>query len=123
MSMNLQGVSSYGVSTYSRFNLSHSQSDISVFVGAFSERVLDCLRSDELCIKRPFKSFAEKRLSVADLTWLQDNDERFLDHTANKSLVKVHYLSECGFICSMIFSEDGEHVIVGHSSGLIQVCR
>lgn len=118
------GASTYslGRSTYSRFNISDSISDTNIFIREFKERVIHSLKREEEHGRTPFRSFAERKLSVAEIAWLQDNTERFLNDTANESVVQEHYLSECGFICSMIYTPNGKAIILGHSSGLIQVC-
>lgn len=116
-----QDYSSYKVTTYSRYNISESTSDIQVFVNEFRERIENDLRRNEDHAKIPFSSFAQKRLSISDIAWLQDNTERFFKDTENKTLVEDHYLSECGFICSMVYAPDGETIIVGHSTGMVQV--
>lgn len=53
--------------------------------------------------------------------WITENAERFLIGTPNAFLVKMEYLSELGFITCLQYSADGDHILVGHSSGLIQV--
>lgn len=50
-----------------------------------------------------------------------ENEEKYLKNTPNEKIAHLYYLSEVGFICSMIYSPDGEFLIVGHSTGLIQV--
>ncbi|XP_035437133.2 uncharacterized protein LOC118267315 [Spodoptera frugiperda] len=116
-----QDYSSYKVTTYSRYNISESTSDIQVFVNEFRERIENDLRRNEDHAKIPFSSFAQKRLSISDIAWLQDNTERFFKDTENKTLIEDHYLSECGFICSMVYAPDGETIIVGHSTGMVQM--
>ncbi|XP_022820295.1 uncharacterized protein LOC111352161 [Spodoptera litura] len=117
----IQDISSFHVTTYSRYNISESTSDIQVFVNEFKKRIECDLRRTEENAKENFITFAEKRLSISDITWLQDNYDRFFKDTENKTLIEDHYLSECGFICSMAYSPDGETIIVGHSTGLIQM--
>lgn len=121
MPNNLEDASSYNIPTYSRFNLSESESDIHVFIKEYKERIKASLERAEDYAKTEFLSFAEKRLSVTQINWLQDNKEKFFKDTSNQTLVEKHYLSECGFISSMIYTPDGEAIIVGHSTGLIQV--
>ncbi|XP_011559065.3 uncharacterized protein LOC105389620 isoform X1 [Plutella xylostella] len=53
--------------------------------------------------------------------WITENAERFLIGTPNAFLVKMEYLSELGFITCLQYSADGDHILVGHSSGLIQM--
>lgn len=111
----------FNISTYSRFNLSESESDIQVFVKEYGYRIKkQLIREDEKGLSG-FVSFAERSLSLTELTWLRDNEERFFKDTPNENLLRLDYLSETGFITSMIYSPDGEFLIVGHSSGLIQV--
>ncbi|XP_028030427.1 uncharacterized protein LOC114243221 isoform X2 [Bombyx mandarina] len=111
----------YNISTYSRFNLSESESDIPVFVDEYRKRIKRQLAREEEPPKSSFISFVQKGLSITDLTWLQDNRDRFFKGTENKTLVKLDYLSECGYIFCMEFSPEGDFVIIGHSSGLIQM--
>ncbi|XP_032513804.2 uncharacterized protein LOC116767544 isoform X1 [Danaus plexippus] len=111
----------FNISTYSRFNLSESESDIQVFVKEYGYRIKkQLIREDEKGLSG-FVSFAERSLSLTELTWLRDNEERFFKDTPNENLLRLDYLSETGFITSMIYSPDGEFLIVGHSSGLIQM--
>ncbi|KOB65167.1 Uncharacterized protein OBRU01_24498, partial [Operophtera brumata] len=112
--------SCYNISQYSRFNLSENESDIHVFVKEYKERIKQQLGREECNTRSTFVSFAEKRLSATDVAWLQDNEERFFRDTANETLTSQCYRSEYGFISSMIYSADGEFIIVGHASGLIQ---
>lgn len=114
-------ISSYNLSTYSRFNLSESESDIKVFVKEYKERVKRQLAREEENEKTPFVSFSERRLSVTDVAWLKDNEDRFFKGTKNEAVLKLDYLSVCGFIFCMTYSPNGEFILVGHSSGLIQV--
>ncbi|XP_021209169.1 uncharacterized protein LOC101744306 isoform X2 [Bombyx mori] len=111
----------YNISTYSRLNLSESESDIPVFVDEYRKRIKRQLAREEEPPKSSFISFVQKGLSITDLTWLQDNRDRFFKGTENKTLVKLDYLSECGYIFCMEFSPEGDFVIIGHSSGLIQM--
>ncbi|XP_045784968.1 uncharacterized protein LOC123880700 isoform X5 [Maniola jurtina] len=111
----------FNFSTYSRFNLSETESDIQVFVREYGYRIKKQLAREEEGGRSNFVSFAEKRLSITDLTWLHDNQERFFKDTPNENLLSLNYLSQIGFICSMIYSTDGKFLIVGHSTGLIQM--
>lgn len=104
---------------HSRFNLSESASDIHFLVREYRERINKAL--NEVTGKSPFVSFAEKKLSIVDLKWLEDNTERFFKNTTNESVTTLTYLSDCGFITCMVYSENGEDIVVGHSTGLIQV--
>ncbi|CAH0604543.1 unnamed protein product [Chrysodeixis includens] len=121
MNMNDCDISGYNLATYSRFNLSKSLSDINVFVQDYRDRINRSLQRIEDCEKTPFVSFGIRKLSAAELVWLHDNRDRFFKDTQNDTLVETHYLSECGFITSMLFTPDGDTIIVGHSSGLIQM--
>ncbi|KAG6440399.1 uncharacterized protein LOC115455923 isoform X2 [Manduca sexta] len=53
--------------------------------------------------------------------WLQNNHNIFLKGTPNKTLYNRWYFSESGFITALEYSPNGAHVIVGHSSGMIQM--
>ncbi|XP_059050078.1 uncharacterized protein LOC131845078 [Achroia grisella] len=98
-----------------------NQIDIHTFINEYKERVKKQLLREEESAKTQFVSFADKSLSITDIEWLQDNQERFFKDTANEDLLKLDYLSELGFICCMIYSPDGTFIIVGHSTGLIQM--
>lgn len=106
---------------YDISNLSIDESDIHVFIREYKERIKKQLAREEEGGKTPFISFAEKRLSVTDITWLQDNQERFFKDTANEDLLTIDYSSEFGFITCMTYLPDGEEIVVGHSTGAIQV--
>ncbi|XP_072944036.1 uncharacterized protein [Epargyreus clarus] len=110
----------FNISTYSRFNLSESESDIQVFVKEYGYRIKKQLEDETE--KTPFISFAEKTFTSDNgYSWLHENQSRFLNNTPNESLLNLSYLSECGFICSMIYTPGGNYLIVGHSSGMIQM--
>lgn len=55
--------------------------------------------------------------------WIQDNFAKFLKGTANNITYNRWYFTENGYITTLQYSPSGSHVIVGHSSGLIQVFR
>lgn len=111
----------FNISTYSRFNLSESQSDIQVFLKEFGYRIKKPLAREEENGTSGFISFAEKSSSFDNLRWIQDNNTRFLYDTPNEKVSSLSYLSETGYITSMIYTLDGEFLVVGHSTGLIQV--
>lgn len=111
----------FNISTYSRFNLSESQSDIKIFLKEFGYRIKKQLAREEEAGSSGFISFAEKSLSLTDITWIQDNQKRFLEDTPNESVASLNYLSETGFITSIVYAPNGEFLVVGHSTGLIQV--
>ncbi|XP_039747094.1 uncharacterized protein LOC120624544 isoform X1 [Pararge aegeria] len=108
-------------STYSRFNLSQSESDIQVFVKEYGYRIKKEFAREDEGGRSAFVSFAEKKLSLADVTWLQDNQERFFKDTPNENLLSLNYLSQTGYICAMVYSHEGKYLVVGHSTGLIQM--
>nr|XP_026494847.1 uncharacterized protein LOC113399819 [Vanessa tameamea] len=111
----------YNISTYSRFNLSESESDIQVFVREYGYRInKQRLREEEHGISG-FTSFVEKKSKLVEDTWVQENYERFFKDTPNKNLATLSYLSESGFITSLLYSPKGEFLIAGHSTGLIQM--
>ncbi|CAH2086701.1 unnamed protein product [Euphydryas editha] len=111
----------FKISTYSRFNLSDSESDIQVFVKEYGYRIKKQFTREDEHGSSGFVSFAEKKLSLTDVTWIQENHDRFFKDTPNENRVNLSYLSESGFVSSMIYSPDGECLIVGHSTGLIQM--
>ncbi|XP_049867205.1 uncharacterized protein LOC126367632 [Pectinophora gossypiella] len=110
------------ISTFSRFNLDETESDIQVFIKEYRERVNAQLNREMEKIPTPFLSFHETKLQVPPKdTWLKDNQDRFFKDTPNEFLIKESYLSEMGYLTSMIYSPGGEYLIVGHSTGLIQM--
>ncbi|VVC95699.1 unnamed protein product [Leptidea sinapis] len=111
----------FNISTYSRFNLSESESDITVFVKEYGYRIKRQLEREQEDEGIPFPSFAERRLKAQDQSWINENYDIFFKDTPNDYLTKISYLSECGFITSMIYSPDGIFLIAGFSTGLIQM--
>lgn len=53
--------------------------------------------------------------------WIKDNYNIFLRGTENDIVFHRWYFTESGYITVLQYSPCGSHVIVGHSSGLIQV--
>lgn len=119
---NIPDFGRFSVFSYSKFNLSLSESDIHIFVKEYKDRIKKQLLREEENDRTPFPSFADKRPSVANVGWMDDNQKRFFNYTPNDTLVKQHYLSEMGFINCMVYSPGGQYIVVGHSTGLIQVC-
>lgn len=97
-----------------------TESDITIFVKQFKKRIQNQLDLDNE--GNPFLLFDEiKNIQRDDEWWLNDNQHRFIKDTPNERLVAESYLSELGYICSMTYSPDGNYIITGHSTGLIQV--
>lgn len=55
--------------------------------------------------------------------WINDNNETFLKGTENKVLQNRWFYSEMGPITALAYAPNGAHIIVGHGTGLIQVCK
>lgn len=53
--------------------------------------------------------------------WVQQNYYKFLNGTQNKIAYNRWYFTESGYITALQFSPNGSQIIVGHSTGLIQV--
>lgn len=111
----------FSISKYSRFNLSESESDIEVFVKEYGYRIKRQLANELDGCRSQFPSFVERKIKAEELPWIEDNFDRFFKESPNKCLETINYLSEYGFITSMIYSPDGDFLIVGHSTGVIQV--
>lgn len=102
--------------------ITQSNSDITTFIREFKQRIRNQLQLDNEGY--PFLLFDEIKNSPVqrhDDVWLNDNQHRFFRNTPNERLVKKSYLSELGYIYSMTYSPDGNYIITGHSTGLIQV--
>lgn len=113
---------SYVVSSYSKFNLLQSVSDVQVFMQYYKKRINAQLQRDLTIVKTEFVSFAEKKVSIEEMAFIQDNTERFIKDTPNEdNLVTDYYQNEFGHIYSMVYSPDGHTILLGFSSGLIQV--
>ncbi|XP_045491083.1 uncharacterized protein LOC123690966 [Colias croceus] len=111
----------FNISTYSRFNLSDSESDIAVFVKEYGYRIKKQLDHEQMGGRSSFTSFVEKNIKPPNLTWIDENYDKFIRDTPNECLASLSYLSEYGYITSMEYAPDGEGIVVGHSSGLIQM--
>ncbi|CAG5012217.1 unnamed protein product [Parnassius apollo] len=53
--------------------------------------------------------------------WIKENNVIFLKDTPNNILYNRWFLSEYGAITALEYSSNGNYIIVGHSSGLIQM--
>lgn len=101
-------------------DISQTDSDITIFVKQFKKRVQNQVDLDNA--GNPFILFDEiKTIKRDEELWLLDNHVRFFKETPNERLVAESYLSELGYICSIEYSLDGNYIITGHSTGLIQV--
>lgn len=100
--------------------VSETESDITTFVKEFKRRIENQVELDNE--RDSFILFDEIRnIPREEESWLHDNNYRFFRDTPNERLVADHYLSELGYICCMTYSPDGDYVITGYSTGLIQV--
>lgn len=103
------------------YNLNKKRSTIDELVDEYKLRIHEQETLDENNLLNKFISFAENKSSPRDITWIQENQKGFVQAAPNDIFVYKDYLSELGFIFSMTYSPDGDHIIVGHSTGLIQV--
>lgn len=62
-----------------------------------------------------------KRIKGNDFEWVAVNEKLFLKNTPNKMLFNRWIMAESGFITALVYSADGQHLIIGHSTGLVQV--
>ncbi|CAF4775235.1 unnamed protein product [Pieris macdunnoughi] len=113
----------FNISRYSRFNLSESESDIEVFVKEYGYRIKRQLANELEGCRSQFPSFVERKVKSEELPWVEENFDRFFKDSPNEWLRNVNYLSEFGFITSMIYTQDGDFLLVGHSTGLVQKLR
>lgn len=56
-----------------------------------------------------------------DYDWVIANEEKFLKNSPNEIMYHRWFFSESGAITALQYSPHGNYVIVGHSSGLIEV--
>lgn len=68
-----------------------------------------------------YPMFSKRNNKVNDFDWVLANEKLFLKNTPNKVLFNRWMMSESGFITALVYSRDGLHIIVGHSTGLVQV--
>lgn len=100
--------------------ISETESDITMFVKEFRKRIQNQLDLDNE--GDPFLLLDEmKNVQSDDDSWLHDNQLRFFKDTPHEKLVAESYLSELGYMCSITYSPDGDYIVTGHSTGLIQV--
>ncbi|XP_047510431.1 uncharacterized protein LOC125053229 isoform X1 [Pieris napi] len=111
----------FNISRYSRFNLSESESDIEVFVKEYGYRIKRQLANELEGCRSQFPSFVERKVKSEELPWVEENFDRFFKDSPNEWLRNINYLSEFGFITSMIYTQDGDFLLVGHSTGLVQM--
>ncbi|XP_013145922.1 PREDICTED: uncharacterized protein LOC106109070 isoform X2 [Papilio polytes] len=91
-------------------------------IGNYRNRVLREFVIEEKESKRTLSvSYGMKRPPAPKKLWIQENYDRFIADTPNEYLVEQSFLTQIGFVCSLIYTPDGENIIVGHSSGLIQM--
>ncbi|KAL4714195.1 hypothetical protein ACJJTC_008549 [Scirpophaga incertulas] len=102
-------------------NVLVGSSDIRLFVNEYRERIKQQMLREDETQKSAFISFAEREHSISDSGWIKENYEKFFEHTPNEEFIKLHFLSEMGYITSMIYTPDGKFILVGHSSGMIQM--
>lgn len=69
-----------------------------------------------------YPMFYEGKSKKADqFSWVQENYDKFMKGTRNEVVYYRWFFSEMGAITALEYSPNGAHIIVGHSSGLIQV--
>ncbi|XP_013189999.1 uncharacterized protein LOC106134482 [Amyelois transitella] len=118
---NAPSFSRLSVASHTRFNLSEFESDIHIFIKEYKIRIKRQQLREEENLPSPFISFADTKVNVTDIDWLIDNEERFYKNTPNKDILKLHYLSELGYVTCMEYSLDGDYIVVGHASGMMQM--
>ncbi|KPJ07872.1 hypothetical protein RR48_12714 [Papilio machaon] len=91
-------------------------------IGNYRNRILREFVTDDKEFKSTLAiSYGMKRPPAPKKTWIQENHDRFIANTPNEYLIQQSFLTQMGFVTSLIYSPDGENIIVGHSSGLIQM--
>lgn len=77
---------------------------------------------DEKIEQKPNIMFGvTKEIRFVGTTWINENHKRFFAKTLNGCLLRRKYFQDIGFITCMIYTPDGENVIVGHITGAILV--
>lgn len=99
-----------------------SELDMQILTKSYKNRImreLKCQQKDYRNLTRA--SFGIPGTHILKKTWKQENYEKYIANTPNKYLVQRSYLSQMGYVNCMIYTPDGEFIIAGYSSGMIQV--
>lgn len=68
-----------------------------------------------------YPMFSKRNFREKDVDWVSVNEKLFLKNTPNKMLFNRWIMAESGFITALAYSADGQDLVIGHSTGLIQV--
>ncbi|XP_026329135.1 uncharacterized protein LOC113237090 [Hyposmocoma kahamanoa] len=72
-------------------------------------------------IKYWYPMFSKRNNKGIDIDWVAVNDKLFLKNTPNKVLYNRWIMADSGFITALVYSADGQYLIIGHSTGLVQM--
>lgn len=72
-------------------------------------------------IKYWYPMFSKRNNKGNDVDWVAVNEKLFLKNTPNKMLYNRWIMAESGFVTALAYSADGQHLVIGHSTGLVQV--
>lgn len=68
-----------------------------------------------------YPMFSKRNYKGNDVDWVAVNEKLFLKNTPNKVLFNRWIMAESGFITALAYSADGQDLVIGHSTGLVQV--
>lgn len=97
--------------------------DIHETIKKYSEQIHGYYNNDADSSHNWYPMFYQQPPTVPDNKnkWIEDNYNTFIKGTKNTTLYNRWYLSENGYVTALEYSPNGKHIIVGHSTGLIQV--
>ncbi|XP_072944038.1 uncharacterized protein [Epargyreus clarus] len=89
-------------------------------LGEYAKSITNYYKNEET--RKPwYPMFYQGTLEERNKDWVKENHKRFLKGTKNEIAYNRWYCSELGAITALTYAPNGSHIIVGHSSGMIQL--
>ncbi|XP_072944037.1 uncharacterized protein [Epargyreus clarus] len=89
-------------------------------LGEYAKSITNYYKNEET--RKPwYPMFYQGTLEERNKDWVKENHKRFLKGTKNEIAYNRWYCSELGAITALTYAPNGSHIIVGHSSGMIQM--